>query len=105
MALTAMTIRSDGLEMVFTKGFYYEIQAFSKPYRLEIDVRDAINGLNVDMITASRLGIATVRLENKSDFLKVIIYPVAGYALPSRIDVTNNFRGLLIHAASPVEKK
>ncbi len=105
MVLTGMSVRSDGLEMVFTKGFYYEIHAFSKPSRLEIDVRDAVNGLDVDTVTVNRLGIATVRLENKADSLKVILYPVAGYALPSRIDVTNNFRGLLIHTASSVEKK
>ncbi len=105
MALAAMTIRSDGLEMVFTKGFYYEIHAFSKPSRLEIEVHSALNGLDVDTAVLNRLGIATVRLENQPESLKVILYPATGYALPSRFDVINNFRGLLVHSASPLPSK
>jgi hypothetical protein len=105
IALTGMTIKPDALELLFTEGFYYEILVFSKPSRLEIDIHSAVNGLDVDAVTVNRIGIATVRLENQPDLLKFILYPAAGYALPSRIDLTNNFRGLLIHMASPLEKK
>lgn len=105
IALTGISVRPDALEMTFTKGFFYEIYALSKPRRLEIDIRGALNGLDVDSLTINRIGIATVRLENQADFLRVVLYPAAGYQLPSRIDVINNFRGLLIHMAPPLENK
>ncbi len=105
IALTGMTILPDALEILFTKGFYYEIHVFSKPFRMEIVVRAAVNALDVDAVTVNRLGIATVRLENQQDALKVILHPAAGYALPSRVDVTDNFRGLLIRKALPAGKK
>ncbi len=60
MALTAMTVRADGLVMLFTKGFYYEIHAFPNPSRMEIEVHSSLNGLDVDTAALNRLGIATV---------------------------------------------
>jgi outer membrane beta-barrel protein len=103
--LTGMTIRPDALEVVFTKSFYYEIHVLSKPSRLEIDIHDAVNGLAVDKAAVNKIGIATVRLENRPDFLRFVLYPAVGYSLPSRVDVMNDFRGLLIHMASPLKKK
>ena len=105
IALTRMTIEADLLEMVFSNSFYYEIHVESKPSRLEIDIHGAVNGLDVESVTVNKMGIATIRFENHPDFLRFVLYSAAGYPLPSRIDVTNNFRGLLIHAVPPEKKK
>ena len=90
----------NSLEIIATdKVKNYKVYTLAQPSRLVIDITDGLNGFRTNSILIRRLGIATVRMEDTPDYLRIILDAAQENLLPYRIEETE--KGLKVIVTKP----
>jgi outer membrane beta-barrel protein len=93
-------VAGNSLEIIATdKVPNYKVYTLAQPSRLVIDITNGLNGFRTNNIPISRLGIATVRMEDTPDYLRIILDAAQENLLPYRIEETE--KGLKVIVTKP----
>jgi len=97
--VTGFKVVQNSLEIKATGRCIYQAYTLAQPSRLVIDIANGLNGFRDTRIQISRIGIEAVRMEDNSDFLRIILDSAQENLLPYRIEEMEN--GLKVIVTKP----
>jgi outer membrane beta-barrel protein len=98
--VTGYKIVENALEILATERIRdYKVYTLVQPSRLVVDIKNGLNGFRANSILINRVGITTVRMEDGSDYLRIVLDAAEENLLPYRIEETE--KGLKVIITKP----
>jgi len=95
--VNGLNVDDNMIEIVATERIRdYKVFTLTDPSRLVVDIPNAVSGFKLKNIRIDKLGIATVRFENNSEFLRIFLDATQWRILPYRVEESEKSLKIII---------